>query len=66
MAPPNSDAVVMVMREDDTPAEAPDNDADAHITVSTNIHSLPKLNMSFSFVPASHHRREFVKKTRIV
>jgi hypothetical protein len=54
MADPNSDAIVMVNNVDDTPA-APDSEADAQMTVRTNIHSLLKLTMSFSVdVPSFH------------
>jgi hypothetical protein len=54
MNDPASEAIVIINREDDTPAPAPASDADAHITVITNTHSLPKLNICLSFVPATY------------
>jgi hypothetical protein len=65
MVDPNSDAIVMVKRVDDTPAAAPDSDADAQITVRTNTHSLPKLTMSFSVDVPSFHQIEYVSNVKI-
>jgi hypothetical protein len=53
MNDPASEAIVIINKEDDTPAPAPASDADAHITVITKTHSLPKLNICLSLlVPA--------------